>query len=70
MEAAAFTEVAMAFFAGITGMNLVINFFQLVIEERKKCSIMDEDEKKKKGILFAKWRRKRYAVLTPARRPA
>lgn len=52
MEAAAFTEVAMAFFAGITCMNLVINFFQLVIEERKKCSIMDENEKRRKGFFL------------------
>lgn len=70
MEARALTEAAVAFIAGMTCMNLVINFLQLVIEEWRKCSIMDEDEKKKKGILFAKRRRKKYAVLIPANRPA
>ena len=39
-------------FAGITAVNLVIQFFQFAAEERKKCSIIRTEPKNIKKVKF------------------
>lgn len=70
MNAQIFTQAAVAFLASVTFMNILINFVQLWVEERRKCSIMVEKEKDKKASLFTGKKHKKYAVLRVAERTA
>ena len=70
MNAQEFTQAAVAFLASITFMNILINFVQLWLAERKKCSIMVGKETNKKASLFAGKKHKKYAVLQMSEKTA
>lgn len=57
MDAQEFAQAAIVFVATAAVCGVFINFFSLLSEELKKCSIMDG-------------KKKHYAVLSPSRRAA
>lgn len=63
MDTQVFTQMAVAFFGGMTAMNIFINFIQLCIEEMKKCSIMDRSRREQKKTFWFGKKEKKYAVL-------
>lgn len=66
MDVQVFTQAAVVFIISVTFTNIVISFMQLCVEELKKCSIMDGEKQKKKVMLFAERKQKKYAVLQKA----
>lgn len=75
MNAQAFTEFTAVFLASVTVVNLLLNFLSLLIEECKKCSIMDRDEAKTvqrapKQEKFRLRKKRQYAVLRLSDRTA
>lgn len=78
MDAQAITEGIAVFLGCITAANLFLNFLQLLVEEHKKCSIMDGDgvsemqntSAVQKKSRFRLRKKRQYAVLTLSDRTA
>lgn len=75
MNAQAITEITAVFLASVTAVNLLLNFLSLLIEEYKKCSIIDRDETKTaqrapKQEKFRLHKKRQYAVLNLSDRTA
>lgn len=68
MNTQVITQGITVFLASVTVTNLILNFLQLLVEESKKCSIMDREkgqtvQSKQRETRFRLGKKKQYAVL-------
>lgn len=70
MDVQEFIEAAAILIASTALMNILLTFIQLAVEELKKYSIMDGEQRKKKKTSSLFRKNKIYAVLRTADRTA